>query len=301
MKLTLTYAHHFLSRALAQSLLASGHELQLLTPPALMPESAFWAAHMPVIPCDFSSSVLLKKHLHAQDVVLNLHGAASSDEDPVSQSLSVFHGALQNDVRVLHFSSHQVYGTPLYVPLDEHHPLMGSDSRTQASIATDMLAKSFAQSFDLPVVTVRLFPIVGDEELLRLLHEVGSEQTVTEGSTRPTPQYLDLLREVDALQAIHLMLQRHDYHGQVFNLASGSLISTHFLKKIAAPYQQVIQEQVQKYEQDLHNHRLDYPRLFKRWHGRQGDTDALNQWIPWQVQHTTPEALKIWLRLHLQS
>lgn len=295
MKLTLTYAHHFLSRALAQSLLAAGHELQLLTPPALMPESSFWSAHMPVIPCDFSSSVLLKKHLHAQDVVLNLHGAASMDEDPVSQSLSVFHGALQNDVRVLHFSSHQVYGTPLYVPLDEQHPLMGSDPRTQASIATDMLAKSFAQSFDLPVMTVRLFPILGDEELLRLLQHV----TPQPGQER-SPQYLDLLREVDALQAIHQLLHYPHYQGQVLNLASGSLISTHFLQKIAAPYQTAIAEHVHRYAQTVTHTLLDYNVLLKRWHGRQGDTDALRQFIPWQVQHTTPEALKIWLRLHMQ-
>lgn len=296
MKLTLTYAHHFLSRALAQSLLAAGHELQLLTPPALMPESSFWSAHMPVIPCDFSSSVLLKKHLHTQDVVLNLHGAASMDEDPVSQSLSVFHGALQNDVRVLHFSSHQVYGTPLYVPLDEQHPLMGSDARTQASIATDMLAKSFAQSFDLPVITVRLFPILDDEELLCLLHHI-TPQSDPEHAT----QYLDLLREVDALQAIHQFLHHPNYQGQVFNLASGSLISTRFLQKIAAPYQTAIRQQVAQYAQDLQHPRLDYARLLKRWHGRQGDTEALRRFIPWQVQHTTPEALKIWLRLHMQS
>ena len=41
MKLTLTYAHHPLSRTLAQHFLEQGHEVQLLTPSALMPESPF--------------------------------------------------------------------------------------------------------------------------------------------------------------------------------------------------------------------------------------------------------------------
>lgn len=291
MKLTLTYAHHPLSRTLAQHFLEQGHEVQLLTPSALMPESPFWSAHMPVIPCDFESSTLLKKHLHGQDLVFNLHGESSADEDPVSHSLSLFHGALQNDVRVIHFSTHQVYGLPLYVPLDENHPLMGTTPLTQASMATDMLAKSFAQSFALPIVILRLFPVLNDETLIDLMHYLCSQKELKN-------QYLDLMREADLLSCLFQVMQHDDYTGQIFNVASGSLMSTRFLQRIAAPYTEHL-----KALHTVHQNRpgylpIDFQSLLKQWNGRQGDPEAIANWTGWKVQHTTPEALKIWVRLH---
>lgn len=291
MKLTLTYAHHTFSRSLAQHLLTQGHELQLLTPPALMPETPFWSAHMPVIPCDFGSSVLLKKYLSGQDVVLNLHGAPSTDEDPVSDSLSVFHAALQNDVRVVHFSTHQVYGTPLYVPIDEHHPLMGADLLTQTSIATDMLAKSFAQSFALPIVVLRLFPVLSDVQLWGLLAYLSEASDADN-------LYLDFLREDDVLHCMNRLLHQQDYHGQVLNVASGRLLSTRLLQKIAQPYRAQFLDWIEAADPSgTLSLPLDYPQQLQRWSGRQGNPDPLRAWLNWEAQHSTPEALKIALRL----
>ena len=284
----MTYAHHPHAKAMAQHLLSQGHEVQLLTPPALMPEMPFWSAHMPVIPCDFASSVALRKHLHGQDIVLNLHGAPSADEDPVRDSLSVFHAALQNDVRVVHFSTHQVYGTPLYVPIDEHHPLMGADLLTQASIATDMLAKSFVQSFSLPIVVLRLFPILSDVQLWGLLNYLCQRGRAAENL------YLDFLRENDLMHCLNRLLDRQDYRGEVFNVASGRLLSTRLLQKIAQPYAEQLSVWSQSPTSSLP---VDYGSLLQRWNGRQGDADPIRQWLDWDAQHTTPEALKIALRL----
>jgi nucleoside-diphosphate-sugar epimerase len=302
MKLTLTYAHHPHSKMLAQHLLSQGHEVQLLTPPALMPEVPFWAAHMPVIPCDFASSVLLKKHLHGQDVVLNLHGAPSTDEDPVRDSLSVFHAALQNDVRVIHFSTHRVYGTPLYVPIDEHHPLMGSDLLTQASIATDMLAKSFAQSFSLPIVVLRLFPVLSDLQLWGLLDYLCHIQDANVNKATQAELenvYLDVLRENDLLHCLNRLLDRQDYQGQVLNVASGRLLSTRLLQKIAQPYADQLSHWIDSESLSSVSPGIvmDYAGYIQRCNGRQGDPDPIRQWLGWEAQHTTPEALKIALRL----
>lgn len=294
MKLTLTYAHHPHSKSLAEHLLSQGHEVQLLTPPALMPEVPFWAAHMPVIPCDFASSVLLRKHLHGQDVVLNLHGAPSADEDPVRDSLSIFHAALQNDVRVVHFSTHQVYGTPLYVPIDEQHPLMGSDSLTQASIATDMLANSFAQSFELPIVILRLFPVLSDLQLWGLLDYLCNNRS--EAADEAENFYLDFLRVHDLLHCMNRLLDREDYTGQVLNVASGRLLSTRLLQKIAQPYADQLSSWTQAHI-PVHSPPMDYAQQLQRWKGRQGNADPIRQWLDWDAQHTTPEALKIALRL----
>lgn len=290
MKLTLTYAHHPLSRTLANHLLSQGHEVQLLTPPALMPEMPFWSSHMPVIPCDFGSSALLKQHLQGEDVVLNLHGAPSADEDPVSDSLSIFHAALQNDVRVVHFSTHQVYGTPLYVPIDENHPLMGADLLTQASIATDMLAKSFAQSFALPIVVLRLFPVLSDIQLWGLLAYLSDTPEVSS-------LYLDFLREADLMHGMNRLLDHQGYQGQVFNVASGRLLSARLLQKIAQPY--VDQFPTWMAEDPLADLSLpaDYAQLLQRWSGRQGNADPFRIALGWEAQHSTPEALKIALRL----
>lgn len=69
--------------------------------------------------------------------------------------------------RVLHTSTSEVYGTAIYAPIDENHPLQGQSPYSATKIGADKLAESYYRSFDTPVVTVRPFNTFGPRQSAR--------------------------------------------------------------------------------------------------------------------------------------
>lgn len=69
--------------------------------------------------------------------------------------------------RVIHTSTSEVYGTAVYAPIDEDHPLQGQSPYSASKIGADMIAQSFHRSFDLPVTTVRPFNTYGPRQSAR--------------------------------------------------------------------------------------------------------------------------------------
>lgn len=71
--------------------------------------------------------------------------------------------------RVLVTSTSEVYGTALYVPIDEEHPRQPQSPYSATKIAADCLAESFYRSFDLPVTIVRPFNTYGPRQSARAI------------------------------------------------------------------------------------------------------------------------------------
>jgi NAD dependent epimerase/dehydratase len=69
--------------------------------------------------------------------------------------------------RVVVTSTSEVYGTALYTPIDETHPLQGQSPYSASKIAADKLAEAYNRSFDLPVVTLRPFNTYGPRQSAR--------------------------------------------------------------------------------------------------------------------------------------
>ena len=69
--------------------------------------------------------------------------------------------------RVLVTSTSEVYGTALYVPIDEKHPFQGQSPYSATKIGADRLAESFYRSFQLPVTIVRPFNTYGPRQSAR--------------------------------------------------------------------------------------------------------------------------------------
>jgi dTDP-glucose 4,6-dehydratase len=93
--------------------------------------------------------------------------------------------------RVLHTSTSEVYGTALYVPIDEKHPLQGQSPYSASKIGADKMAESFHLSFDTPVVTVRPFNTFGPRQSARaviptILSQILTRDEVKLGSLTPT-------------------------------------------------------------------------------------------------------------------
>ena len=93
--------------------------------------------------------------------------------------------------RVVHTSTSEVYGTALYVPIDEKHPLQGQSPYSASKIGADKMAESFYRSFDVPVVTARPFNTFGPRQSARaviptIISQLGVGERVKLGALTPT-------------------------------------------------------------------------------------------------------------------
>ena len=71
------------------------------------------------------------------------------------------------NVRVIHTSTSEVYGTAQYVPIDENHPLQPQSPYSATKIAADAMAMSFYNAFNLPVTIARPFNTYGPRQSAR--------------------------------------------------------------------------------------------------------------------------------------
>ncbi len=129
--------------------------------------------------------------------------------------------------KVIFTSTSEVYGTALYTPMDETHPLQTQSPYAASKAASDMLAASYARSFDLPVVTVRPFNTFGPRQSRRAVIPtiiaqalVGNE--ILLGDTSPVR---DLNFVTDTVAGFLACAEKATADGRVYNLASGVGVS----------------------------------------------------------------------------
>ena len=136
--------------------------------------------------------------------------------------------------RIVHTSTSEVYGSALYVPIDESHPLQGQSPYSASKIGADKLAESFYASFDLPVVTVRPFNCYGPRQSARaviptLITQALACQEIRLGNT-------DTLRDftfvTDTAEGFIKAAQSQEGFGKVINIGSGREISIGQLAQI---------------------------------------------------------------------
>jgi NAD dependent epimerase/dehydratase len=86
----------------------------------------------------------------------------------VKGTLNICQAAKENgNIRVIHTSTSEVYGTAQYVPIDEHHPLQPQSPYSASKIAADAMAMSFYNAFNLPVTIARPFNTYGPRQSAR--------------------------------------------------------------------------------------------------------------------------------------
>ena len=117
-------------------------------------------------------------------------------ETNLKGTLNICHSCLKNNVkRLMVTSTSEVYGTAQYAPIDESHPLNAQSPYSASKIAADALAKSFYNSFDLPVTIVRPFNTYGPRQSARAIIPTIISQIVDEkkflkvGDVSPTRDF----------------------------------------------------------------------------------------------------------------
>lgn len=138
--------------------------------------------------------------------------------------------------RVVHTSTSEVFGTALYVPIDENHPLQGQSPYAASKIGADKLAEAFHLSFQLPVVTVRPFNTFGPRQSARaviptIITQYLKGKSVNLGNLHPTR---DLNYVSDTVEGFLRAASVGDAIGKTINLGSGEETSIKALAELIA-------------------------------------------------------------------
>ncbi|MFH0798573.1 MAG: GDP-mannose 4,6-dehydratase [Pseudomonadota bacterium] len=165
------------------------------------------------------------------------HAPLSYIRTNIEGTLNILQAAREARVsRVVHTSTSEVYGTALYAPIDEKHPLQGQSPYSASKIGADQVAESFHRSYELPVVTVRPFNTFGPRQSARaiiptIIAQCLSGKEVCLGSLAPTRDLNYVRNTVDGyIRAAECP----EAIGQTFNLGSGREISIGELVKVIA-------------------------------------------------------------------
>jgi len=143
-------------------------------------------------------------------------------------TVNLLNASLKNEVeRFLHTSTSEVYGTAVYKPIDENHPLQGQSPYSATKIGADKLVESYYRSFEFNTTIMRPFNTFGPRQSLRAVIPTIVTQAIKSdkihiGSITPKRDLMFVLDNVDAyLKAA----TRNDLGGETINFGTGKFYS----------------------------------------------------------------------------
>jgi len=169
-------------------------------------------------------------HLAALIAIPYSYSAPSSYvETNINGTLNICQAAKENgNIRVIHTSTSEVYGTAQYVPIDEHHPLQPQSPYSASKIAADSMAMSFYNAFNLPVTIARPFNTYGPRQSARAVIPTIITQIATGiseiklGDLSPTR---DFNYVEDTCRGFIAIAENDKTIGETINIGSNSEIS----------------------------------------------------------------------------
>jgi dTDP-glucose 4,6-dehydratase len=129
--------------------------------------------------------------------------------------------------RVVVTSTSEIYGTALYVPIDEKHPKQPQSPYSASKIAGDAIALSYHLSFELPIVIVRPFNTYGPRQSDRaiiptIISQALTKEEIVLGNMSPTRDFTFVS---DTVEGFLKAAETDMAVGQEINLGTGEEIS----------------------------------------------------------------------------
>lgn len=143
-------------------------------------------------------------------------------------TLNILTATQESEVeRLIHTSSSEVYGTAMYTPMSETHPLQGQSPYSASKIGADKLAESFFCSFETPVVTVRPFNTYGPRQSARAVIPTIITQALTKDRIHLGNQNTirDFTFVKDTVAGLARAAEVPGIEGEVLNLGTGKEIT----------------------------------------------------------------------------
>ncbi|MDC0239204.1 NAD-dependent 4,6-dehydratase LegB [Candidatus Thioglobus sp.] len=244
MNIIVTGADGFIGSHLTEMLVAQGHQVK-----ALSQYNSFnnWG-WLEDIECKDKVEILAGdirdphycKHI-IKDIDIIFHLAAliaipysyvapdSYIDTNIKGTLNICQAAKENgNIRVIHTSTSEVYGTAQYVPIDESHPMQPQSPYSATKIAADAMAMSFYNAFDLPVTIARPFNTYGPRQSARAIiptiitQIANGVKEIKLGDVTPTR---DFSYVEDTCRGFVALAECNEAIGQTINIGSNFEIS----------------------------------------------------------------------------
>ncbi|MDC1447732.1 NAD-dependent 4,6-dehydratase LegB [Candidatus Thioglobus sp.] len=147
----------------------------------------------------------------------------------IKGTLNICQAAKENgNIRLIHTSTSEVYGSAQYVPIDENHPMQAQSPYSATKIAADAMAMSFYNSFDLPLTIARPFNTYGPRQSARaviptiITQIANGMQEIKLGDVSPTR---DFNYVEDTCRGFISLMESDKTIGETINIGSNFEIS----------------------------------------------------------------------------
>jgi NAD dependent epimerase/dehydratase len=176
----------------------------------------------------------MKRIIKGQEVVLHLAALIAIPYSYLSPmayvrtniegTTNVLEACREYDVeKIVHTSTSETYGTALYVPIDEKHPMQGQSPYSASKIGADKMAESYYKSFNMPIATLRPFNTYGPRQSARaviptIISQILAGKTeIKLGSLTPTRDF-NFVK--DTAEAFIKVAESEKTIGEVINAGS---------------------------------------------------------------------------------
>jgi dTDP-glucose 4,6-dehydratase len=192
--------------------------------------------------------------------------------------------------RFILFSSSEVYGTALYDPMDEEHPLNPRSPYAATKAGADRLAYSYYVTYGLPIVIVRPFNNYGPRQhpekvIPRFITQALSDEPLTiHGDGHASRDFLYVDDDAEAIEAI--IAADDSVVGEVINVATGvdvpvTEIASKVLEMLGKPASLTMNVEERLGQVDRHIGSTDKAEQLLGWRARTSFEDGLERTISW--------------------
>ena len=243
-RVLVTGADGFIGSHLTEMLVENGHEVKALSQYNSFNnwgwlEDASYNDDVEIVTGDIRDPHYCKYIVKDIDVIFHLaaliaipysYVAPDSYVDTnIKGTLNICQAAKENgNIRIIHTSTSEVYGTAQYVPIDEKHPLQPQSPYSATKIAADAMAMSFYNSFTLPVTIARPFNTYGPRQSARaviptiITQIANGMKEIKLGDVSPTR---DFNYVEDTCRGFLALAESDETIGQTVNIGSNFEIS----------------------------------------------------------------------------
>ncbi|MGI9492329.1 MAG: GDP-mannose 4,6-dehydratase [Geminicoccaceae bacterium] len=165
-------------------------------------------------------------HLAAHiDVAHSYHAPKSFVETNVVGTLNIAQIVRSMNAKLIHTSSSEVYGSAIYTPQDESHPLCAQSPYAATKIAADQMVEAFTRSYGLKAVTLRPFNTYGPRQseravIGRMMRQAAAGEQIVLGNIDTARDFTYVTDTVAAFLAVM------DVEGfSVYNCGSGTSLT----------------------------------------------------------------------------
>lgn len=303
-KIVITGADGFIGSHLTELLLEKGYNVK-----ALVQYNSFnsWGwldeiqsnKNLEVVSGDIRDPHFCTKLLIDADIVFNLaaliaipYSYISPDsyiETNIKGALNICQAAKEGgSIRVIQISTSEVYGTAIYVPIDEKHPKQPQSPYSASKIGADAIALSFFYSFNLPVTIARPFNTYGPRQSARAIipsiitQILKGEKNIKVGDLTPTR---DFTYVKDTCKGLLAIAESNETIGKEINISSNYEIS---MQEILQILKDILHSNV-TFIQDKQRLRPETSEVFRLW----GDNTLLKSLTNYNPEYDIKSGLEL--------